>query len=148
MAPEILPNTTTPWLALGVGLILLAIGIYAFIKKKFDITKRIGFLGTGIIAVLVALLASKSRIELHDDRVVQHIQSISAKRTEIKLDGITDVTVITFDDAGKEKESWLFSKGEADSATVMATGLWRSHSERIVQFLEERGIKVTRRQSK
>ena len=132
----------------ALGASLLIVGIYAAVRRKFEVMKRIGLMVTGLLCLVLAFISSKSRIELYDDRIVQHIQSIPPERTEVNLDGITRVTALSFEDAGKDKESWLFFRGEEQIDSVMATGVWKHNSDAIVEFLGTKGIQVTRQKSK
>ena len=97
--------------------------------------------------LILAYTASKSRIELYDDKIVQHIQIISNGRTEVSLEGITHVTVLEFEDAGKTKESWLFFRDETQVQSIMATGVWKHHSDTIVKFLNDKGITLKKQKS-
>ena len=142
MEPVILGNEHAAWLALGTGLVLLAVGSVAHVLKKLELRVRIGLIATGSIALILAPLLTRSRIELHPDKIVQHIQVLGADRKEISLDGITRVTIAPVEDGDSKNDVWVFHTGGERKETFVPAAIWRRHSDRIREHLLERGIAV------
>lgn len=147
MDPVILPNAVTLWPFLLTGFGLLIAGVFCFYKKKLDGMRQFGMIASGLGILLMSWTSTQSRIELHEDKIVDHKHVITTKRIVIHLDGITKVTAVGFEDGGDEKESWLFFQGENQADTIMVNGNWDAHRDRIIEFLGEKGITFSQRKA-
>lgn len=148
MDPVILPNTISPvpFLLFGIGLIAGA--VYCQIKNKLDRPRRFGMAGVGLLVIIMSFMTGKSQIELHQDKIVYHKVFLGTKTTTIDLRELTRVVAVSFQDGDDEKELWLFSRGDAPADTILIDARWRSHEERIIEHLAERGVVYSRRKAK
>ena len=142
MGVIILKNEAFPWLPVVVGVLSILIGAVAFKTKWLDPSRRWLLVIVGAICVTIGLRGMASRVELHEDKIVQEVVTLTTKRNETRLTDVTKVTIVEEYDDGGTVQLWLFYHGKDLAKSFRPAAVWLDHKSEIVAYLRKRGIEV------
>ena len=143
MEPIILGDDTIRWEYLAIGVGLIGFGVVAWLRDWMDASRRIGLTAVGVLSIALVLLGRRNRVELHEDKIVQHLQPLFSERTEILLSKVTKVEIVDYEEDERKKQMWMFFHGKDHAQDFLPAGVWRHHRGASEEFLTRKGIEVT-----